>query len=296
MHRIVVFGSLNIDTVYSVDHIVRPGETISSYSVMKNPGGKGLNQASAIARTGLPVFMAGKIGKDGEMLCSVLSSFSVDTSLISVDQNGATGNAMIQVSKEGENSIVLFSGTNGMIDEEYIDYVLSHFDEGDVLVLQNEINMLSSIIGKARARGMYIVFNPAPFDSSVLSLPLSSVDLLVVNEIEGAGLSSVESLDHKAVMEELERRFGESEIIMTMGKEGAMYCGKGERHYVPAKAVEAVDTTAAGDTFIGYYIASREKGFIVPEALEYATKASAITVSRKGAAISVPEGWEVYGK
>ena len=97
-------------------------------------------------------------------------------------------------------------------------------------------------------------------------------------------------------MEELERRFGESEIIMTMGKEGAMYCGKGERYYVPAKAVEAVDTTAAGDTFIGYYIASREKGFIVPEALEYATKASAITVSRKGAAISVPEGWEVYGK
>lgn len=295
MKKILVFGSLNIDIVYSLDHIVRPGETILSTDIEKNAGGKGLNQACAISKTGLDVFMAGCVGEDGEMLLQTLSSFGVDVSNVKrVDV--PTGNAIIERSKDGQNSIILFAGANRVIGKEMIDDVLVSFSQGDIIVLQNEINGLDVIIDKARAKGMYVVFNPAPFDNSVFSHPLEKVNLLVVNEIEGAGLAEKrEDSSYLEILDTLREKFRENEVIMTCGCNGSYWQKGNERIYQEAFKVDAVDTTAAGDTFIGYFIASRELGYSVVESMKYATIASSITVTRKGAAGSVPEGKEVFG-
>lgn len=296
MNKVLVFGSLNIDYVYSLDHIVVPGETLSSTAVEKNAGGKGLNQACAIARTGLSVSMAGRIGTDGTFLTGILSSYGVDVSLVDIDSTVPSGNAIIQRSSDGQNSIILFAGTNRTITESMVNSVFSGFGSGDYVVLQNEINNLDLIIRTAKERGMKVVLNPAPFDSSVLSLPLELVDILVVNEIEGAGVCNVEAgADYDALLSGLVAAFPKSEIILTCGSYGAYYGYGSSVVFVPALKVKAVDTTAAGDTFIGYYIASRILGHDVETSMKFATKASSIAVSRKGAAVSVPSSSEVFG-
>lgn len=294
MKKILVFGSLNIDIVYSLDHIVRPGETILSSDIEKNPGGKGLNQACAISKTGLDVYMAGCVGEDGAMLLDTLSSFGVDVSNVK-SVSVPTGNAIIERSKDGQNSIILFAGANRVIDKMMIDDVVASFEEDDIIVLQNEINGLEYIIEKASEKGMYVVFNPAPFDPSVFSLPLDKVNLLVVNEIEGAGIADKDdNATYEDILDALREKYRKTEVIMTCGCNGSYWQKNDERIYQEALKVDAVDTTAAGDTFIGYFIASRELGHTVKESMRYATVASSITVTRKGAAGSVPEGNEVF--
>lgn len=294
MKKILVFGSLNIDIVYSLDHIVRPGETILSSDIEKNPGGKGLNQACAISKTGLDVYMAGCVGEDGDMLLDTLSSFGVDVSNVK-SVSVPTGNAIIERSKDGQNSIILFAGANRVIDKMMIDDVVASFEEDDIIVLQNEINGLEYIIEKASEKGMYVVFNPAPFDPSVFSLPLDKVNLLVVNEIEGAGIADKDdNATYEDILDALREKYRKTEVIMTCGCNGSYWQKNDERIYQEALKVDAVDTTAAGDTFIGYFIASRELGHTVKESMRYATVASSITVTRKGAAGSVPEGNEVF--
>ena len=294
MKKILVFGSLNIDIVYSLDHIVRPGETILSSDIEKNPGGKGLNQACAISKTGLDVYMAGCVGEDGDMLLDTLSSFGVDVSNVK-SVSVPTGNAIIERSKDGQNSIILFAGANRVIDKMVIDDVIASFEEDDIIVLQNEINGLEYIIEKASEKGMYVVFNPAPFDPSVFSLPLDKVNLLVVNEIEGAGIADKDdNATYEDILDALREKYRKTEVIMTCGCNGSYWQKNDERIYQEALKVDAVDTTAAGDTFIGYFIASRELGHTVKESMRYATVASSITVTRKGAAGSVPEGNEVF--
>ena len=294
MKKILVFGSLNIDIVYSLDHIVRPGETILSSDIEKNPGGKGLNQACAISKTGLDVYMAGCVGEDGDMLLDTLSSFGVDVSNVK-SVSVPTGNAIIERTKDGQNSIILFAGANRVIDKMMIDDVVASFEEDDIIVLQNEINGLEYIIEKASEKGMYVVFNPAPFDPSVFSLPLDKVNLLVVNEIEGAGIAGKDNNStYEDILDALREKYRKTEVIMTCGCNGSYWQKNDERIYQEALKVDAVDTTAAGDTFIGYFIASRELGHTVKESMKYATVASSITVTRKGAAGSVPEGNEVF--
>ena len=294
MKKILVFGSLNIDIVYSLDHIVRPGETILSSSIEKNAGGKGLNQACAISKTGLDVYMAGCVGEDGDMLIDTLSSFGVNVDNVK-RLDVPTGNAIIERSLDGQNSIILFAGANRAIDETLIDCVLASFSTGDIIVLQNEINGLSEIIKKASEKGMYVVFNPAPFDESVFSLPLKNVNLLVVNEIEGAGVAGKgDDATYEEILDALKDKYRDNEVIMTCGKNGSYWQKGDERIFEKARVVDAVDTTAAGDTFIGYFIASREMGYDTEDAMKYATIASSITVTRKGAAGSVPEGKEVF--
>ena len=294
MKKILVFGSLNIDIVYSLDHIVRPGETILSTSIEKNAGGKGLNQACAISKTGLDVYMAGCVGEDGDMLIDTLSSFGVNVDNVKRVEV-PTGNAIIERSRDGQNSIILYAGANRVIDKTMIDCVLASFSPGDIIVLQNEINGLSEIIKKASENGMYVVFNPAPFDKSVFSLPLEKVNLLVVNEIEGAGVAGKgEDATYEEILDALKEKYRDNEVIMTCGKNGSYWQKGDKRIYEKARVVDAVDTTAAGDTFIGYFIASREKGYDIEDAMKYATIASSITVTRKGAAGSVPKGEEVF--
>ena len=289
--KVLNFGSLNIDKVYRTPHIVRPGETISSTDLLTNPGGKGANQSAALAKAGAEVYHAGKIGKDGNFILETLSGFGVHTEHVIIGE-GETGQAIIQLSDDGENAIVLFGGGNREITDEEIDAVLSHFSRGDILLLQNEINHIPLIIKKASERSMKIYFNPAPYDPGIEHYPLELIDAFVVNETEGSGLSG--GLEYPdAILDTLTGKYPGSEIILTLGKEGVVYGKDGFRESAGIIDVPVVDTTAAGDTFIGYYIAERIRGSEVKTALETACRASSVAVSRLGAMESIPYADEI---
>lgn len=284
--KILNFGSINIDIVYTVPHIVLPGETISSQEIQQFAGGKGANQSVALAKAGAEIWHAGKIGEDGNWLIDKLKSFGVKPDFIK-KYNGSTGQAIIQVTPEAENSIILFGGGNQHIKEDEIPEILSHFKKGDYLVLQNEINKTPQIIKAAYDIGMKICLNPAPFDQSINSWPLNMVDILIVNELEAEGLAGKKgSFDE--ILNYLTIKFPDTDIVMTVGEAGAYYGRNKNRIHVPITKTKAVDTTAAGDTFLGYYLASILLGCGVKESMEKASKASSITVSRPGAMDSIP--------
>jgi ribokinase len=301
--KVLVYGSLNIDLVFSVDHIVRPGETISSSALEKSAGGKGANQAASLAKAGLPVYMAGKIGADGEFLLQLLQSYGANTDHVAC-YDGATGQALIQLDKNSQNSIVLFAGGNGAIQPEEIGGVLADFGKDDIIVLQNEITHTAQIMEQAKKRGMKICLNPSPFDEKIEDLPLNLVDMFFVNEIEGAALAALGTVQAPfrtvpatalgEILDRLTGRFPHAEIILTAGKDGAYYACEKNRAKGNIIDLPVVDTTGAGDTFTGYFIAARTKNFSVEDALRIACKAASIAVSRKGAMQSIPIGNEVF--
>lgn len=292
--KILVFGSLNIDLVFSVDHIVCPGETIGSTALIKSAGGKGANQAAALAKAGMDVYMAGKIGQDGRFLLSLLESYKVHTEYVAV-YHGATGQALIQLDKNSRNAIVLYSGGNGAITPDEINKVMAHFDAGDMLVLQNEIAHTKEILEQARKKELSICFNPSPYNQSIEDLPLDAVDIFFVNEIEGAGLVKLPAeTPAPPVLDNLVKRFPRAEIILTAGREGAYYGFGSLREKGDIVDMPVVDTTGAGDTFTGFFLAARIKGHTVAESLKIAGTAASIAVSRKGAMESIPFGEEVF--
>ncbi len=283
--RILNFGSLNIDYVYRVDEFVKPGETKAAHSLSTFAGGKGLNQSLAMARAGLKVVHAGKIGAEGGFLVKTLQSGGVDTSRIETAKV-ATGHAIIQVDNRGRNCILLFGGANQDIDEAYIERALAGFGPGEMLVLQNEISSMPSIIAKAKTRGMTVAFNPSPYSNLVPSYPLELVDIFIMNEIEAADLSG--EADPEKAAHLLMRSFPQAQIVITLGEAGSMCAHKGEIVRQKAYKVQAVDTTAAGDTFSGYFLAGLVEGMDIAQALDLAARAASICVTRKGAADSVP--------
>lgn len=289
--RILNFGSLNIDYVYAVDHFVRAGETISSNGLQLFCGGKGLNQSVAFARSGAVTYHAGAVGKDGGMLTDMLKSAGVNTDFVRVREDCASGHAIIQVSKSGENCILLHGGANQSIDEAFVDEVLAQFGAGDLLMLQNEINNLDHIIRAAKARGMFTVLNPSPFDEKILALDLSLLDAIIVNETEGNGLSGKSAPEE--IVTELLSRYPAMKIVLTLGKRGAMYADATARAFCDIMAMPVKDTTAAGDTFTGYFFSTLLQGAAPERALKIATAASALAVSRMGAAPSIPTLEEV---
>ena len=284
--KILNYGSINIDLVFSVPGIVRPGETLFANRVETFAGGKGANQSVALAKAGARVWQAGKIGKDGTWLLEKLLAYGVNTDLVQRYQ-GPTGQAIIQVAEDGENAILLLGGGNREITRDEIDHTLSSFSKGDLLVLQNEINEIPHIITAAKKREMTICLNPAPFDPTVRSWPLDLVDILMVNEIEAQGLSNTcGSLEE--MLTAMTRQYPETDIILTAGGRGAFFGRNARRIHVPACNTEVRDTTAAGDTFLGYYLASISAGRDVETAMARAARASAITISRQGAMDAVP--------
>ncbi len=292
--RFLNYGSVNIDLIFTVDHIVKGGETLQSTSLTRSAGGKGANQSAALAKAGATVFHAGKVGRDGDFLLQLLTSYGVDVSHIRT-YDGATGQALIQLDANKQNAIILYSGGNGAITTDEIDRTLEHFGFGDVLVLQNEIVHIDYLIKNAKRRGMKVCMNVAPFDPSALSLPLELIDILVVNEIEGAGLADMrQTSDYKAILERLVTRYPASEILLTIGKQGCWYAFKDLRVHHDIYDTPVVDTTAAGDTFIGYYLASIARGCSIRQALQYASKAAGLAVSRPGAMASIPLAKEVF--
>ena len=285
--KVLSFGSLNFDHVYQMDHFVMPKETTSSLSYSRGFGGKGLNQSIALAKSGLDVYHAGRVGFDGQPFIDYLKEYGVKVDYLKKDEETATGHAIIQVS-HSENCIILYGGANQLIDEAQIDEVLTHFEQGDLLLIQNEISSLTYLITKAHEKGLRIAFNTAPMDEKVFSYPLDLIDIFVVNEVEGKGLANISSNRVEDVIAGLQKAYPNKEIILTVGSLGSYYiCGETVIHQ-EAYRVEAVDTTAAGDTFTGFYLASILRGEEVNTALRIAAKASSITVTKEGAAKSIP--------
>lgn len=289
--KIYSLGSLNIDYVYTVDHFVAAGETLASEKMTVFPGGKGLNQSVALAKAGAKVIHGAVIGDNGDLLMETLSKAGVNTDRIE-KVSGSCGHAMIQVDKNGQNCILLFPGTNHCVDKAYIEKFLFDAEKDDIILLQNEISGLDAAFEIAHQKQMQIVFNPSPFHGDLKSLPISYVKWWVCNEIEGAELLS--SNESKEIANNFVKLFPHSNLILTLGKDGSVFVNADTYIEQPIYEVDTVDTTAAGDTFTGYFIASLASGKDVAASLDLAAKASSITVSRQGAATSIPLLDEVF--
>lgn len=288
--KVLNFGSLNLDYVYQVDHIIIPGETQSTKSRNTFCGGKGLNQSIALAKAGIPVYHAGQIGEGGEILLEACEKNGVHTDFIK-KIDGPSGHTVIQVDKNGQNSILLFGGANRSITREFVDEVLGNFEKGDIILLQNEVNELDYIIDTAYEKGMMIILNPSPFDSALENCDLSKVSLFLVNEIEGFQITGEK--EPEKILAKIKELYPKAKIVLTLGGDGSVYQDETGIYKQGIFKVKAVDTTAAGDTFTGYFISSILDGTPVEEGLKLAAKASAIAVSRPGATDSIPLREEV---
>jgi len=293
--RILNFGSLNVDYVYEVDHFVRPGETLAAASRSVKAGGKGLNQSVALARAGAEVWHAGCLGEGGEMLKDLLEENGVNTELL-LPVDGMQGHTVIQVDRTGENSILLFGGSNRRVPEDYARRAVSGFERGDWLVLQNEINNLPLIVRLAHERGMHIALNPSPYDGSLAETDFSLLEWLMVNEIEAEQITGEK--EPEKVWEKIHGRYPELSLLLTLGSRGSVAWrvrgGETESARAEAVRVRAVDTTAAGDTYTGYFLAGLTGGKPLRECMREASGAAAAAVTRPGAAESIPWRRELF--
>lgn len=289
--KVLNFGSLNLDYTYQVESILIPGETQASKGRQIFCGGKGLNQSIALAKAGVPVYHAGMIGDEGGVLLDACRENGVNTDFIrKID--GPSGHTIIQVDRNGQNCILLYGGANRSITREFVDQVLDSFEEGDMILLQNEINELDYIIDRAYEKGMMIVLNPSPYDSALDSCDLSKVSLFLVNEIEGYQITGEKEPDR--ILGRIREIYPGARVVLTLGGDGSVYQDEtGAVYRQGIYKVKAVDTTAAGDTFTGYFLSSLIGGMPVAEGLDMAAKASAIAVSRPGATASIPLREEV---
>lgn len=287
MARIITLGSLNLDFTYQLPKPLEVGETLSSLSYRCGAGGKGANQSIAAARAGAEVYHAGRIGSDGTLLRRTLADSGVRLDFLE-EVETPTGHAVVLINDAGDNSIVLFGGANRTIDETFIDRVTSAAKPGDILLLQNEITNIDHAMEAGKKAGMRVAFNFAPFDPKLApELPLSLCDYLFLNRIEAGGIAG--KSDVEEILETLARRYPETELVLTLGPEGAVaLTPAGQRFHADSPRVEVVETTAAGDTFIGYYLAGILDGLKPGKALERACRAAALCCSRAGAAESIP--------
>lgn len=289
--KMVVFGSLNVDKVYSLEHFVRPGETVSAMKMEQFCGGKGFNQAIALRRAGNEVYFAGAVGQDGGMLLDNLDRNGIHRQFVKQTQ-GATGHAIIQLDGKGQNCIIILAGANGEITGDDVERTLADFDRGDLIVLQNEIACVPQIIRQAHAKGMIVAFNPSPYDGKIAACDIACVDYLLVNETEGAAMAG--AAEPGAILDALHARYPHLNVVLTLGSEGAVYqnCA-GQRFACGIHRVQAVDTTAAGDTFTGFFLSEMLRHGDAARALHTASVAAGIAVSRKGAEPSIPTMEEV---
>ena len=288
--NVVNFGSLNLDHVYAVDHFCRAGETIHTAGYTQNAGGKGLNQSIAVARSGQTLCHAGMLGAGGEPLAQLLESCGVDLRYLGRTET-LQGHAIIQVQPDGQNCIFLYGGSNQAVTPEDIDAVLSHFAPGDYLLMQNELSNFTYLLRAAVGRGLRVVLNASPISGEVLAADLTGVDWLVVNEIECAAIAGCSTAEEGYAA--LRARYPGLGILLTLGSEGSVSWKDGVEIRQCAYPVQAVDTTGAGDTFMGYFVGCLAQGMERKDAMQYAAMAASIAVTRPGAAPSIPMMAEV---
>ncbi len=289
--KVLVFGSANIDRTYHVDHFVAAGETMSADYMESFCGGKGFNQAVAFARAGSEVYFAGAVGSDGDALVRTLKENGIHTDYL-LKLDAPSGHAIIQVAPNGQNCIIILAGTNGMITPETIDHVLENFSAGDLIVLQNEISNVGYIITQAKAKGMTVALNPSPFNALVKEYDLTKVDYLLLNEVEGASLTDCGDLEK--VADAVRAKYPNANVVLTLGSLGSEFLGTDGQHLrAGIYRTTAVDTTAAGDTYTGFFMAEALATGDIKTALRNAAIASGISVSRPGASTSIPSIEEV---
>lgn len=288
--KFLVFGSLNIDKVYSLDYLPEKGETLSCKKYEIHVGGKGLNQSVSLAKSGGEVYMAGCIGQDGIFLKEFLEHSGVNTSMLKISDS-FTGHAVIEVDSDGQNQMILFPGANYEITEDYCNKVLKSFGDGDVILLQYETAQVEYMIEKAHANGIKIAFNPSPFVKKLCDFDYSKIDYLILNESEGQCITGKSDTDE--VIDGLLDKLDGGSVILTLGADGAIFADGKIKVKAPAFKVNAVDTTGAGDTFTGYCLTSICNGEAPEKALKTASAASALVVKQSGAAETIPEKKQV---
>jgi len=277
-------GSINADHFYRLPHLPKPGETLPAREYSRGLGGKGANQSVAAARAGARVVHIGAVGQDGDWAIARLAEFGVNTDHIArLDM--PTGHAIINVDDAGENAIVIYSAANMAQDKGRIRAALMAGGEGDFCILQNETNLVAYAAEIAQNKGMRVVYSAAPFQAEKAREVLPFVDILVLNEVEAAQLADALGVTstHLPV----------SEVIVTRGARGAAYGAAGTEIEVPAFDVEAVDTTGAGDTWLGFFVAGLDAGMPVKGAMKFAAAGAALQVTRPGTAEAIPDLHEV---
>lgn len=283
--KILVIGSVNKDIVFDVDHIVRDGETISSSKQSVYLGGKGLNQTIALSNVFDDVSFYCNVNKFDNELIKELCNFRFKTDFIQeVDE--LTGSAFIQVNQVGENAIVISKNANGCIDLLKVKSVLDMFERGDYVVLQNEINDLAKIIDMCFKRGLRVVLNPSPIDDSISMELLSKVEMLIANKEEFQNITNGDNLEE--CIELFRDGNKHTKLVVTLGGKGAIYHDN-KTIRVAAIETDVVDTTCAGDTFLGYFVGSIMNDLNVELSLKIASKAASICVGVKGASVSIPQ-------
>ncbi|MBR5474686.1 MAG: ribokinase, partial [Lachnospiraceae bacterium] len=248
------------------------------------------NQSMALAKAGVEVYHGGLIGREGQPFLDACKEYGVHADFIR-QIDAPDGHTIIQIDKNAQNSILLFGGTNQMLTEEFVDEMLSHFTAEDILLLQNEVNMLPYIVDQAYAKGMQIALNPSPYNEKLAAVDMTKISIFLLNEVEGNQLTGLTEPD--AILAKLKELYPHAKVVLTLGKDGAMYAEGDDRYYQPIFKVKAVDTTAAGDTFTGYFLAGLMEGMPIPDVLKMSAKASSIAVTREGAVPSIPYREEV---
>lgn len=288
---ILNYGSINEDRVYRVHTIVRPGETVPSLGYQVHAGGKGANQSVALARAGATVHHLGKVGHDGDWLRNRLLHEGIKTECVTTSE-GVTGHAAIQVDDAGENSIVLHGGANHDFVEADIHKALETVTSLPAFFLaQNETTLVPYALRRAHDAGFKVCFNPAPMTSTVNDYPLEIVDVFFLNESEAAGLSGQTNTGQ--AMTALSQRFPHASIVLTLGAEGVLFT-TGDRHgQLPAHSVNSIDTTGAGDAFIGFCLAGLAEGMKLEGACALGSVAGALTTTVAGAMDAIPSRAEV---
>src|SRR5262245_2100650 len=293
MSRIVVLGSLNMDLVLPLARLPRSGETVIGERMRRFPGGKGANQAVAAARLGAEVVMVGRVGADafGDELLASLMADGVDVDSVQRDPDEPTGTALILVQEGGQNMIAVARGANNGLDEADVSRAMAQLQPGDILLLQLEIPLaaVAAAARRAGAAGVRVILNAAPADHLDRAL-LSEIEVLVVNEVEAAMLLGRPAGDPAQAAEAARAglALGARALVVTLGAAGAVLATEGRVSPLEPRTVAAVDTTAAGDAFVGALAAVLATGSGLVEAAELAGAAGAATVTRPGAQASLP--------
>lgn len=298
MADIIVVGSLNMDLVVKAPRMPAVGETIHGEDLRTIPGGKGANQAAATAKLGGEVAMVGRVGDDafGPRLIDNLKRLGVNTSYVHIDAEAATGTAIIIVDERGENIIIVSPGANGRVAREDIDHIDKLLDQAKYLLLQFEtpLETVQYAIEMASQKKVKVILNPAPAKKVPPEI-LTKVDFLVPNETETKLLTGLEvkDLDSAEAAGRKLAELGISVVIITLGEKGALLVTGDEAIHIPAQKVKVVDTTAAGDAFIGGLATALVKGYALKDAVKYASCAGTLAVTRFGAQTSLPTSEEV---